>query len=60
MSDADNTEKEEVSKEKAADTQPQEQADSNAHPICQNAPNQEKCEEFAERLGEASDNIDKK
>ena len=53
MSDADNTDntdKEEVSNEKAADAQPKEQADPNTHPICQNATDQEKCEEFVERL----------
>lgn len=29
-----------------------------AHPICQNAVDQDKCERFADRLEEASNNID--
>ena len=37
----------------------QQQPASDVHPICQNAPDQEKCEEFADRLGEANENIDK-
>ncbi len=37
----------------------QENADSSAHPICHNANDLEKCEEFVERLGQANENIDK-
>lgn len=34
-------------------------AKSDVHPMCENAPNKEKCEEFVERLDEASNNIDR-
>jgi len=33
---------------------------TSVHPICANAPDQEKCERFVERLSEASDNIDRR
>ena len=33
-------------------------AKSDVHPMCENAPNKEKCEEFVERLDEAGNNID--
>ena len=35
-------------------------ATDGTHPICQSAPDQEKCEEFVERLDQAGENIDKK
>lgn len=31
-----------------------------SHPICQGAPDQDKCELFVERLAEASNNIDRR
>ena len=36
------------------------QAKSDTHPMCENAPDKEKCETFVERLEEASNNIDSK
>ncbi len=41
-------------------TTPQETRASSPHPICEGAPDQEKCEQFVERLSEASNNIDRK
>ncbi len=58
MSDSGKTNEQEPTK--ATDEQAQKPEDSSTHPICQNAKDPEKCEEFAERLGEASDNIDKR
>ncbi len=36
------------------------QEKSDTHPMCENAPDKEKCESFVERLDEASNNIDRK
>ena len=58
MSDSGKTDEQEPTK--ATGEQAQKPEDSSTHPICQNAKDPEKCEEFAERLGEASDNIDKR
>jgi len=57
MNEANKTNEEET---KATGTNPQEQPGSDTHPICQNAKDQEKCEEFAERLGQANENINKR
>ena len=35
-------------------------AQPDVHPMCENAPDKEKCEEFVERLDEAGNNIDPK
>ncbi len=55
MNKPDNTNNEEP---KPTNVKPGD-AQEGTHPICQNAKDQEKCEEFAERLGEANENIDK-
>ncbi len=57
MNEPDNTNNEET---KPTDAQPGAAQEGGTHPICQNAKDQEKCEEFAERLGEANENIDKR
>lgn len=57
MNEADNTNEE--TQANNTEPNPQAQTDPNTHPICQNAKDQDKCEEFVERLGQASDNIDK-
>ena len=56
VNEADKANKEEPTIAKEA--KPQEQADS-TNAICQNAVDQEKCEQFADRLGQANENIDK-
>ena len=57
MNEANKTNEEET---KATNTNPQEPSGTDTHPICQNAKDQEKCEEFAERLGQANENINKR
>ena len=43
------------------ETQSADQAAKDAtHPICQNAKDQEKCEEFVEKLDQANENIDRR
>jgi hypothetical protein len=37
-----------------------DQASKNVKHICDNAPDKKKCEEYVERLGEATNNIDPK
>ncbi|MCH8043359.1 MAG: hypothetical protein IID44_06530 [Planctomycetes bacterium] len=41
-------------------TPPGDEVNPPTHPICQGAPDPTKCEEYVERLSEASDNIDRK
>ena len=56
MSDKEKSENEQA-------TSPSEEASeakSDTHPMCENAPDKEKCEAFVERLDEAGNNIDLK
>jgi hypothetical protein len=41
-------------------TTPQKAATPSTHPICEDAPDLNKCEQFVERLSEASNNIDRR
>ncbi len=53
MSDQEKEEKPEADAAK-------EEAKSDTHPMCESAPDKEKCEEFVERLDEAGNNINLK
>ena len=45
--------------EKDVSPQDTSHAKSETHPMCENAPDQEKCEAFVERLDDAKNNIDR-
>ncbi len=60
MTESEKTNKaESLSDETTAQKSSKTPENSDTHPICQNAKDQEKCEEFVERLEQASDNIEK-